>query len=154
MNADRDQTSHAAGTTIVVLLGLVGLFWIVVAAVQISAGLANRPGGDALLIAIIGACNLLVAGYILSAIRGVLRRSYHAQGSLVLISVVGAVWGLFAAIFPGGWFHLLVVPLNVGVGVLALTSSAYFAPTHSRGDESAPRLRLPAPPAPPPWESP
>jgi hypothetical protein len=161
MSVDHDSSapapstaSVAGGTAIVVLLVLIGLFWIVVAFLQIGAGLANGPGGGALLIAIIGGCNLLVAGYTLSAIKGVVRRSYHAQGSLVLVSVVGAGWGLFATIFPGGWFHLLVVPLNVGVGVLALTNSAYFAPVHDRGREAAPQLPLPAPPAPPPWESP
>ena len=153
MHVHHHQTCDATGTTMVVLLVLIGLFWIAVSAVQIGAGLANGPGGDALLIAIIGVLNLLVAAYILSTIKGVVRRSYHALGPVALISVVGAGWGLFATIFPGGWFHLLVVPLHIGVGILALANTAYFAPTRGRVAEAAPQVRLPAPPAPPPWES-
>jgi hypothetical protein len=54
--------SSPTGTLIVAQLVLIGLFWIVLAALQIRAGLSIRPGGVALLIAIVGVWNLLVGG--------------------------------------------------------------------------------------------
>jgi hypothetical protein len=160
--------STASGTTIVVLLILLGLFWIVVAALQFRVGLAGRPGGTALLIAIIGFWNLIVGGYTLSVIREVVRRSYHAPGQLVLISIGSVGWGLFATLWLGGWFHLLVVPLSMGLFVLAWTNSSHFdarrgrekPPVRSlalacdRGIEAGSPVGLHAPPPPPPWEQP
>jgi hypothetical protein len=160
--------STASGTAIVVLLFLLGLFWIVVAALQIRVGLGGRPGGVALLITIIGFWNLIVGGYTLSIVREVVRRSYHAPGQLVLISVVSVGWGLFANLWLGGWFHLLVIPLSIGLVVLAWANSSYFdagrgrekppvrslAPACDRGIESEAPVGLHAPPPPPPWEQP
>jgi hypothetical protein len=145
---------NVSGTVIVTLLVITGLFWIVLAVLLIVSGLAAGPGGTSLLIGIVGVWDLLVGGYTLSAIKGVVRRSYHAQGPLVLIAVVGAGWALFATIWLGGWFQLLVVPLHIGIGVLALLDSAHFDSAWGR---QGPPVRLPAAPLPPPmppWESP
>ena len=160
--------SSPTGTLIVVMLFLIGLFWIVLAALQIRAGLSIRPGGLALLIAIVGVWNLLVGGYTLSVIKEVVRRSCHVQGPLVLISIGGAGWAVFATIWLGGWFQLLLIPLHMGVGVLAWTNSAYFdsgrgrdkppvrSPALARDGkiEAVSPVQVPEPPPPPPWEQP
>ena len=97
-----------------------------------------------MVIAIVGVWNLLVGGYTLSVIKEVVRRSCHVQGPLLLISIGGAGWALFATIWLGGWFQLLLIPLHMGVGVLAWTNSAYF--DSGRGRRS-PRFGLPRLPA-------
>jgi hypothetical protein len=160
--------SNSPGIAIIVLLVFLGIFWIVVAALQIGIGLRIRLGGVALLIAIVGFWNLLVGGYTLSAIRGVVTRSYHAPGALVLISVGSAAWGIFATIWLGGWLQPLAIPLSIALGIVTWANHSYFdagrpqerppvrafALTHDRGIEEASPVCLPAPSPPPPWEQP
>jgi hypothetical protein len=159
--------SAAAATVIIALLVFIGLFWIVVAIMQTRAALAVGPGSVSLVIAIVGFWNLLVGGYTLSAIKGVVHRHLHAVGQLVLISVSGAAWALFATLWLGGWFQLLVVPLYIALGMLVWRDSSHFrflsgskkppvrplALTRDQRIKAVPPIRLPAPPS-PPWEQP
>jgi hypothetical protein len=166
--APASTNSNSSGVAIVVLLVLLGVYWIVVAALQIGIGLRIRPGGVALIIAIVGFWNLLVGGYTLSAIRGVVTCNYHAPGTLALISVGSAAWGIFATIWLGGWLQPFAIPLSIALGIVTWTSRGYFdagrgrgkptarplARARDRGIEAGSPVCLPVPPPPPPWEQP
>ena len=157
---------RTARVGMIALIVPIGIFWIVVAALQFRGGWAARPGGEGLFWSVIGLCNLLVGGYTLSGIRTVICRRYNGQGQLALICVGGTAWALFTTMWLGGWFQLLVIPFQIGLGIVAWSSSAYFGSGRAReklADRFLARIRktpaatpvgLPPPPPPPPWERP
>ena len=162
----KPTASSAAGIEMVVLLLLIGSFWIFVAALWIRAALCGGPGGRELLIGIVGLLDLLLGGYVFAAVSAVLRPHYHAPGQLVLISVAGVGWALVGTYWLGVWFQPIIVPLHVALGVLAWISSAYFdavgkspwirpfVRARDRGIGPASPVRLPPSTPPPPWERP
>jgi hypothetical protein len=160
----KPKSSSNAGIEMVVLLVLIGSFWIFVAALWIRAAFREGQGGFVLLLGIVGLLDLLLGGYVYSAVSAVLRGRYHAQGQLVLISVVGAGWALVGTYLLGVWFQPLIIPLHLALGVLAWTSSAYFDAVGTspwiqsfarvRRTEPASPVRLPPSPPAPPWERP
>jgi hypothetical protein len=118
--------ADAAVTAIITLLVFLGLFWITLGMLLFRAVVTHRGGDLSFLAVIVGGWNLLMGGYILSAIRAVLRRRLTAAGQLVLISLGGAAWAVFAAIWFGGDFQLLAVPIHLALGILAWIASRRF----------------------------
>ena len=66
-------------------------------------------------------------------------RPHNGQGQLVLICVGASGWAFFTTMWLGARFQLLVVPLQIGLGMLAWSNSAYFGSGRAR-EKSAGRF--------------
>ena len=122
---------------IVVLLAILGLFWIGIGLIQITVGLAEaaqNPAGPG--IAGLGGLNVILSIVNLFQIRRVIRRERKVVESLVGLGVVGLLWGGWQ-LLSGGWLQVFVIPVYVSLGVLAwinrehLSAGAKIAPIQS-----------------------
>lgn len=103
-----------------------GAYWVASAGRQFQLALDNRPGGGPLLLFGVALLSLIIGSYTGYAAWMMFRRSYRAQGQLVLAGVVGVAWGVFVLLLLEDWYQLLAVLLHAIVGVFAAAGSRYF----------------------------
>jgi hypothetical protein len=120
--------SPTSGTRVAlnVLALLLGVYWLYAGVRRGVSAVANAPGQELLLLFVVAVLSLIVGAYGVYVSWCMYRRVYRVQGQLVLSSVLCTFWGLFVPALLGGWLQVLVVPLHVLLGVLAVTASRYF----------------------------
>jgi hypothetical protein len=109
-----------------VLILLLGVYWLVTGVRQCVAAVANSPGQELLLLFAVAVLSLIVGVYTVYVSWSMYRYVYRVRGQLVLSSALCTFWGLFVPVLLGGWYQVMVVPLHVLLGVLALTTPRYF----------------------------
>lgn len=127
-------TTRGSGDTlstfIIVLLIILGLFWIAVGTLQIAAGLAGftlGPTGTGTLVALCGLWNFGISVVNLLAISDVVRRYRRTVKNLIFLAVLGTIWGLFQLLAMGACLQALVIPLYVTLGILGYVARDYFS---------------------------
>jgi hypothetical protein len=113
----------AVGTMIIVLLVILGLFWIAVGTLQLAVGLMGFTTGYTVLC---GLWNFGISVINMLGISDVLRRYRRTVKNLTLLAVGGAAWGLFQLVVMQVWLQALVIPLYVVLGVLVRANKDYF----------------------------
>lgn len=119
--------TSAVTVIIIVLLVVLGLWWLGIGLLQLSVGLTNNPyfrSGD---MQCIGIWNLVISVINLASISDVVRHYRRAVSNLTLLAVVGSFFGLVQILLAGAWLQVFVVPVYVVLGVLAQVNKAEFS---------------------------
>jgi hypothetical protein len=108
------------------LVFALGAYWVAAAGRQFQLALDNRPGGGPLLLFGVALLSLIIGSYTGHVAWMMFRRSYRAQGQLMLVAVAGIAWGIFVLLLLEDWCQLPVVLLHAIAGVFAAAGSRYF----------------------------
>lgn len=109
------EASNPVSNVIIVLLVVMGLFWLAIGFIQI--------GNSQILV---GIWNIVISIINLTLIRNVIRRSHRVVNSLIFLGVVGGIWGL-VQLLSGAWLQAFAIPIYIVLAVLAGTNKEYFS---------------------------
>jgi hypothetical protein len=108
--------SNQISTVIVVLLIIMGLFWLVIGFLQVAGGIYFLSGVWNIIISIIN----------LAFIRDVVNRSRKVVNNFLFLGIVGGIWG-FIQLISGAWLQAFAIPIYIALAVLAQTNKEYFS---------------------------
>lgn len=117
-----DHGLNAISVIIVVLLIVLGIFWLGVGVLQFTVGVNNSTSG----MTGTGIWNVIWAVVELWFVRGVVRRYRQMVSTLTWIAAIGSIFGIVQILLVGAWLQILVVPLYIVLGVLAQANKDYF----------------------------
>jgi tetratricopeptide (TPR) repeat protein len=120
------SATNAVTNIIIVLLVILGLFWLGIGILQLSLGLGNNPYVNTADMLCAGGWNLFVSVINLGSIADVVRRYRRTVRNLTLLAVLGSLWGLYQILEGGAWLQVLVVPVYIALGVLAQVNRSHF----------------------------
>jgi hypothetical protein len=107
-------SSNTISTLIIVLLVIMGMFWLVIGFIQLEAGSW-----------FIALWNILISIINLALIRDVLKRNRKVVSNLTFLGVVGSIWGVIQ-LSSGSSLQVCAIPLYIILAVLAQTNKEYF----------------------------
>ncbi len=114
----------ALDTIMMIMLVLLGLFWMGVGGLQLALGF-NLKGALSDLFCT-GVWNFFIGIVNLYMIREVIAKKKRGSRDLIFLAVVGFVWGFISVFFFAAWLQILVIPLYVILGVLAQISRPHY----------------------------
>lgn len=138
LNAPATPNPHAgmlANATIIVLT-LMGLFWIGIGLLQFLVGLYSFTGETRpdLGYFFFGFWNIAVSAINVLQIRHISRREKVAVKNLGILAVLGTLWGIFW-LGTGGWVQAIAILLYVALGVLVFLNRAYYTELTAKEQE-------------------
>jgi len=110
-------SSNSISTIIIVLLVVMGMFWLVIGFMQLTSGTG---------VVFYGIWNILISIINLALIRDVVKRTRKVVLNLTFLGIVGSIWGA-VQLFSGVWVQAFAIPLYIVLAILAQTNKEYFS---------------------------
>jgi len=126
------SATNAVTTIIIVLLVIIGLFWLGIGFLQLGLGLGNAPYVNTSDMLCAGIWNFFISVINLGSIADVVRRYRRTVRNLTLLAILGSLWGLYQILEGGAWIQVFVVPFYIALGVLAQVNKSHFTELTSK----------------------
>ena len=107
--------TDSIGIIMIVLLIILGIFWIGLGVLQITL-LANDPGGNAICF---GIWNIAISIVNFLGIANIIQRKKRVVNDMTFLAVFGSVLGIVNIFLTGAYIQACVIPFYLVLGVLA-----------------------------------
>ncbi|MCX7006899.1 MAG: hypothetical protein NTY53_06570 [Kiritimatiellaeota bacterium] len=116
--------TNALSVLIIVLLVLLGMFWLAIGLLQLFLSYTLPQQLHDLWV--YGLINILISIWNLSRIASIVQRKKGVVGSLVFLGVVGSLFGAGQLLLLGAWLQIIPIPLYIILAILAGANKNYF----------------------------
>ncbi len=115
---------NTVGVITVILLVVLGLYWLGVAAFQIAL-IPSSTFDTGFTLGCLAAWNILVSIGTLITIREVVKRKKSTRKNVIFLAIAGSIWGAINLLF-GAYVQICSIPLCIALGVLVFANRDHF----------------------------